>query len=253
VDFAYQIHTELGHRCGGAKVEGKIVPLNFPLSNGQIVEILAKKEARPSQDWLKFVKTNYAKNKIKDWFKQYKNKDKVKKETLLIEERVKPIEPKKEIIVQKFPKKTIESSITVQEEEGILIKLAKCCNPLPGESIIGYVTTLKTVTVHHHKCYNILNKSASQRRRLIPVSWKKAVAPQPVTIEILARDRIGLIKDVATILSKLRINITNINATEPSQGIALALITVEISNLNQLNEVEKKLKEIKEVWEVKRI
>ncbi len=248
VDFAYQIHTELGHRCGGANVDGKIVPLNYPLYNGQIVEILAKKEAKPTQDWLKFVKTNYAKNKIKNWFKEnQEDKIEIKKESSLKEK----IEPKKEIIVQHIPKKTLESPIKIKKEENLLVKLAKCCNPLPGEPITGYVTILKGITVHYRECHNVLNKK--DKRRLLPVSWKDAVAPQPTIIEVLARDRLGLIKDITTVLSKLRINMTNINASEPSQGISLALITVEVSNINQLEEVQKKLKEIKGVWEVKRI
>ena len=240
VDFAYQIHTELGHRCGGANVDGKIVPLNYPLYNGQIVEILAKKEAKPTQDWLKFVKTNYAKNKIKDWFKEHKEKP-----AKIVKEK---IEPKREIIVQHLPKKTSKSPI---KEKGILIKLAKCCNPLPGEQITGYVTIPKSITVHYHKCHRILNKK--DRKRLLPVFWKNAAVPQPTTIEILAKDRLDLIKDITTILSNSRINMTNINASEPSQGIALALITIDINNINQLDEIQKKLKEIKDVWEVKRI
>ncbi len=253
VDFAYQIHTELGHRCGGAKVDDKIVPLNHPLSNGQIVEITAKKETKPSRDWLKFVKTNYAKSKIKAWLREDRDE--------------KPAESKKhsggsatissktnlggEIIVQKFPKKTPGSVIKIKGEENFSIKLAKCCNPIPGETILGYVTTLKTITVHHHKCSNIVN--VKDKRRVLPVSWKNAVAPQPTTIEILSRDRIGLVKDITAVLSKLRINMSNINASEPSQGIALALITIEVSNVDQLNEVERQLKKIKGIWDVKRI
>lgn len=262
VDFAYQIHTELGHRCGGAKVDEKIIPLNYALSNGQIVEIIAKKEAKPSQDWLKFVKTNYAKSKIRAWFKEKQEKPKEKstrfdsaKQALFNLARRIPISPKtnlgREIIVQHLPKKVLKSPIKIKNEENILIKLAKCCNPIPGESILGYITTLKAITVHHHKCNNIVNKK--NRERIIPVSWKNAVAPQPTIIEILARDRMDLIKDVTTILSKLRINMTNINANEPSHGIALMLITVEISNVDQLNKMEKNLREIKSVWEVKRL
>ena len=246
IDFAYQIHTELGHRCGGAKADGKIIPLNYPLSNGQIIEIVAKREAKPSRDWLKFVKTNYAKNKIRNWFKQYENKDEM-------EEKIpkEKIEPRKEIIVQQLSRKISANLITIEKEENILVNLAKCCHPLPGESIIGYITTLNSITVHYHKCPNITNKT--NKKRIIPVSWKNAVALQPTTVEILARDRMSLVRDITTILSKLRINITNITASEPSKGIALALITLEVGHVNQLNEAQKKLKEIKGVWEVKRI
>lgn len=249
IDFSYQIHTELGHRCGQAKVDGKIVPLNHPLYNGQIVDILARKEARPNQDWLKFVKTNYAKSKIKSWFKECEREDKKK-----IKQEISPkekIEPKKEIIVQRLPQKPQGTPIKVAGGENFLINLAKCCNAIPGEPILGYITVSKGITVHYHNCHNVLNKK--NKERVIPVSWKHAVVPMPATLEIVARDRVGLIKDVTTVLSKVRINMTNINASEPSQGIALALITIEIPSLNQLNDVEKKLKEIKGVWEVKRI
>jgi len=257
IDFAYQIHTELGHRCGGAKADGKIVSLSHPLYNGQIVEILAKKEAKPSQDWLKFVKTNYAKNEIKAWFKQYEEKNEVKKPVASQEQAGgRAIIPPKadlnrEIIVQRLPKKILESPIKIQEENNFLIKLAKCCNPVPGESILGYTTASNGITFHYHKCHGILSKK--DKRRILPVSWKNAVVPQPTTLEILARDRIGLIKDAATILSKLRINMTNINATEPSKGVTLTFITIEVANVNQLDEVQKQLKKIKGVWEVKRI
>ncbi len=246
VDFAYQIHTELGHRCGGAIVDGKIAPLNYSLYNSQMVEILAKKEPGPSQDWLKFVKTNYAKSKIKAWFRERENKTEIKKQPVKKEK----IEPKKEIIVKYAPKRT-KNLVMINKEENLVIELAKCCNPLPGEPIIGYVTTLGSITVHYHKCHNIINKK--EKRRILPVSWRNAVAPQPTTVEVLARDRIGLVKDVTTVLSKLRINITNLNASEPSRGIALSLITMEVISVNQLNEIQKKLKEIKGVWEVKRM
>lgn len=161
IDFAYQVHTELGHRCGGAKVDGVITSLNYSLQNGQIVDIMVKKEAKPSQNWIRFAKTNYAKNKIKNWFKEQENQTKTKK---------------------------------------------------------------------------------------IPELF-----PQLATIEILARDKIGLLKDITTILSKLKINIININTSEPSKGLAIALISLEISNIKQLNKAIKELKTIKEIWEVKRI
>jgi len=137
-----------------------------------------------------------------------------------------------------------------------MIKLAKCCNPLPGEPILGYITTLRSITIHHRKCSNIANKK--NRKRIIPVSWKNASAPQPTTVEIttveiIARDRIGLIKDITGVLSKLRINIINISASEPSKDIALALLTLEIANIDQLNKAQQKLEEIKGVWKVKRI
>lgn len=247
VDFAYQIHTELGHRCGGAKVGEKIVPLNYPLENGQIVEIMAKKEASPSRNWLKFVKTNYAKSKIKNWFKQYQDRKEIKKEP----SREKRVEPKKEIIVQRFPQKPLESPIKIGEEENILIRLAKCCNPIPGESILGYITASKGVAIHYHKCHNILNKK--DERRIVSVSWKNAVVAQPTTIEVVAGDRMGLLKDITTILSRLRINIISINASEPTSNIALVHIVLEIGNLKQLNEIEKTLKKIKGIWEVKRM
>jgi len=254
IDFAYRIHTELGHRCGGVKVDGKIISLNQPLYNGQIVEILAKKEAGPSQDWLKFVKTNYAKAKIKGWFKESEEKPAKNKKSL-----EKTAAPKmnldKEIIVQHFSsatkRKILEKPIKIGGEDNLVIKLAKCCNPLPGEPILGYITTLRSITIHHRKCSNVTNKK--DRKRIIPVSWKNASAPQPTTVEIIAKDRIGLIKDITGVLSKLRINIINISASEPSKDIALALLTLEIANIDQLNKAQQKLEEIKGVWKVKRI
>lgn len=253
VDFAYQIHTELGHRCGGAKTDNKIIPLNYPLTNGQIVEIIAKKEKRPSRDWLKFVKTNYAKSKIKAWLRENENKKISENKKDLNAHAIASLKTNlnEEVIIKKFHKKTFKSIIKIQEEDNFSIKLAKCCNPLPGEPILGHVTTLKAITVHHRKCSNLAN--IKDQRKILPVSWKNAVVLQPATIEILSRNKISLVKNITAILSKLRISVSSINTSEPSQGISLTLITMEISNVGQLDNVESQLKKIKGVWEVKRI
>lgn len=244
VDFAYRIHTELGHRCGSSKVDGKIVPLNHSLHNGQIVEILTKKEAKPNRKWLRFVKTNHAKNKIKNWFK--KSTQTPDKQRASISK--KKIQLKKEIIVP--PPGPSGLPIQIRGGKRIAVKIAKCCNPVPGEKIIGYITSSRHVTVHHYQCRNALNKD---KKRIIPVFWKNANISQPVTLEIVAQDRIGLIKNVTTALSASRINIINLNATEPTNDIALVQLSFEINNIQQLNEIEKKIKKIKGIWEVKRV
>jgi len=244
IDFAYRIHTELGHRCGSANVNGKIVPLNYSLGNGQIVEILTKKEPRPSKKWLRFIKTNHAKSKINAWFK--KTTPRPKQST---SQTKKKSQPKKEFILPKTSKSS-PSPINIKGGKGVAVKLAKCCNPLPGEKIVGYITSSKHVTVHHYQCHNVLNKD---KQRIVPVSWKNSNIPRPVKLELVTQDRIGLIKDITSGLNSLRIKILNLNTTEPTNGISLIHLSFEINNKQQLLEAEKKLKKIKGIWEVKKI
>jgi len=164
VDFAYHIHTDIGHRCIGAKADGKIIPLDQPLTNGQIVEIITQKEKKPSQDWLKFVKTTQARSKIKSWFKKLEEKALTK---VSLKEKIlnKPIRIKKEI-TQREP----VSEIEVNDKNKILIHLAKCCQPKPGQEIKGYITISRGISIHRADCHNLSKIKNSER--FISVNWK---------------------------------------------------------------------------------
>ena len=164
LDFAYHIHTSIGHRCLGAKVDGKMVSLDEQLLNGQLVEILTKKEEKPSQDWLRIVKTSLAKNKIREWFKQSKA-ERIKRAT-------QQKQAQKEIKQKPIPLKALQAPIVeIKGETKILSFFAKCCNPKPGDQIQGYITLNRGVSVHKAECKNI--KKIKNTERLILVSWKQ--------------------------------------------------------------------------------
>jgi len=164
LDFAYHIHTSIGHRCLGAKVDGKMVSLDEQLLNGQLVEILTKKEEKPSQDWLRIVKTSLAKNKIREWFKQSKA-ERIKRAT-----QQKQVQ--KEIKQKPIPLKALQAPIVeIKGETKILSFFAKCCNPQPPDQIQGYITLNRGVSVHKAECKNI--KKIKNTERLISVLWKQ--------------------------------------------------------------------------------
>jgi len=164
LDFAYHIHTSIGHRCLGAKVDGKMVSLDEQLLNGQLVEILTKKEEKPSQDWLRIVKTSLAKNKIREWFKQSKA-ERIKRAT-------QQKQAQKEIKQKPIPLKALQAPIVeIKGETKILSFFAKCCNPQPPDQIQGYITLNRGDSVHKAECKNI--KKIKNTERLISVSWKQ--------------------------------------------------------------------------------
>jgi len=166
LDFAYHIHSDIGQHCQGAKVDGKMVALSTPLQNGQVVEIITQKNARPSQDWLKIVKTNQALNKIRQWLGRHKTqlageeKEEIKKELPRPEKVRTPSQPP-----------VLKPVVEVAGDPKIAASLAKCCSPQPPDAIAGYITLNQRITVHRADCHNLAkNKDAS---RLIDVSWKK--------------------------------------------------------------------------------
>lgn len=166
VDFAYRIHTSIGHRYSGAKIDGKMVALDETLSNGQVIEILTKKEEKPSKDWLLFVKTTLAKSKIKEWFKknEYFPDQTAKLETE--KQKTKELQPKP------IPYRAVPASrVAVQGDTKIMTVLAKCCDPKPGDKIQGYITLNRSVSVHRADCPNV--KKIKNTDRLVPVSWKQ--------------------------------------------------------------------------------
>lgn len=304
VDFAYAIHTEIGHRCVGAKINNKIVPLDRRLNSGDIVEILTSKiSSGPSRDWLQFVKTSGAKTRIKTWFKKELRKENIERGRGYIlrelekykipwnselEERFKelcqpmgytdldslleaigykkitpgqlvnkivPQKEKQKVQIKEETKKIkrIDKGVKIDGVDNILIRFARCCHPVPGDEIIGYITRGRGVTIHRVECPNLKNISGEEGR-LINAEWHKTEHDYfPVKIKIVSADRKNLISDISMVLSNYKAGITHINGTANKNSIAVIHLTIEVSTLEHLKEIIARLKSLRAVKEVKRI
>jgi len=311
VDFAYQIHSEIGHRCRGAKVNGKLVGLDYQLKNGEQVEILTVKRGGPSRDWLNthlgYVKTTRARQKIRQWFRQQDRDANIAagREVLqhqleqlsinLTFERVaelfgrasvdalledigsgeitiadiadkvlelhKVVEPPKsasELLGgQEGPQKPAMSGsgITVQGARNMLTTIGRCCSPMRGDEIIGFVTRGSGVTVHRKDCPNVLNLDLkSKEQRLIEVYWGEVPhALARVKIRVQAYDRAGLLRDITDILDKENISMEDASAVTARQdNLALITATLEVRDAEQVGRVFAKIERVPNVIEVRR-
>lgn len=302
IDFAYLIHTDVGHRCMGAKVNKKIVPLDSKLKSGDIVEILTSKSSRgPSRDWLKIAKTSGAKNRIRIWFKKEMREENIQKGKELFEKEMEKYkcEPSSELtkklkevsielgfnelesmfenigyrkltpyqvlskiipqekIIPTIPplkvKKRIDQGIRVQGINDVMIRFSRCCNPVPGDEIIGYITRGRGVSIHKVDCPNI-DFVSTEKDRLVKVEWIKTEDLfYPVKIKIIADDRSNLVSDIMLIFSSLKITVSAINAITNNDNIANINVTVSINNLDQLQDIIKKIKKIKSILTAKRV
>ncbi len=309
LDFAYGIHSEIGNRCIGARINGKIVPLTYELKSGDIVEILTSASSKgPSRDWLNIVKTSQAKNRIRNWIrKEYKEeniikgremlekeakrrgfelktlfrpewlKELYKKFTLqtpedmyaavgyggittsqilhrLIDEyrKVNPLEGEKQKTVP--ARKTGETSgVTVVGYDDMVVRLAKCCNPVPGDKIVGYVTRGRGVSVHRSDCSNITTADF-ESGRMIEVKWTfDTSSSYNVEVQVTADDRSGLIAEVSSKLFNMGVSITSVNARMGKSHTAFMVFGFEITQTAQLESVINGLKAIAGVREVFRI
>jgi len=304
VDFAYRIHTEVGHRCIGAKVNGRMVPLEYALQNGEIVEILTSKGPHgPSRDWLNFVKSASAKERIRKWFKSQRREENVAKGHDLLDKELHRMhrigladlpEPKLLEIAGLHRYATIDDflaaigygdlsphavvmrmalnldtpggdlrtiplipqvqpspRVLVRGEKGILTTVASCCQPVPGDAIVGYTTRGKGVTVHRADCINAVN--AQDSARVVPVDWESdATHLYPVAIKIEAFDRQGLMRDIATVVAENRVNMSSLEVHVYDDKTAVVSTTVEIDSLAQLSRLMEKLEGVKDVHTVAR-
>lgn len=305
IDFAYRIHTEVGHRCVGAKVNAKIVPLDYILKNADIVEIITSKHATPSLDWLKICRSTHAKNKIRQWFKKEKRDENIirgreilEKEfkrhrmdnllsdedlmlriatklnfvniddlfaslgygettlpqilTKLREEMPKAVEevliPKR--VVTKKEKKS--QGIRVKGIDNVLVRFSKCCSPLPGDDIIGYITLGKGISIHRRTCPN-MPALTMQTERVVEVSWdvRGKDIKYTVEIEIEAWDRVGLLSDIMAVINEAKIVATECNA-KVKKSKAQIRLCMEIVDKVHLDEIIKKLSRIKSIISVGR-
>ena len=314
IDFAYSIHAEIGHHMVGCKINSKMMPILTPLKNGDIVEIITSDNSKgPSRDWLKFVKSTSAKNKIQQWFKKTEKAQNIERGKDLIDKEVKRIgishselfkenyvesmlnrygyknidemyaavgfggmspvkiiarmlmeyrkEHEEDSIEEKIQElskqkqsmpKASSSGIVVKGIDNCLVRLAKCCNPLPGDEIVGYITKGRGVSVHRKDCQN-LKELLNEENRMIDVEWyKNEKTSYNVEVEVFSNDRDGLLADILRKIGETKAHIMGVNTKTTKERIAIIAITMEVESLNELNKVIKLIRQVESVYEVKR-
>jgi len=309
LDFAYQVHTDVGNHCVGAKVNGKIVPLDYQLKNGDICEVLVNKSSRPSLDWLNVVRTSSAKHKIKQWFRRERKDENVvvgleSMERELVREHLRPELARGEVIEKiakrmnystandlfaaigfgdasavsavqrirdevkvsnlvdltaKRPAQPVRrtarnaSGIRIAGVDDVLVRVSKCCSPVPGDPIMGYVTIGKGVSVHRADCPNVAYMSASPER-ILQASWAETEQlTHAVDVELEAMDRAGLLQEVMGVCSEFKTSASSVTARVKRDKMALISLTLQINHLDHLHKVLEKLRTLKDVRSVYRV
>lgn len=316
IDFAYRVHTDVGHRCIGAKINSRIIPLETKLANGDIVEILTSKQGNgPSRDWLSFVKTSQAKNRIRQWFKKEQREENIARGREGIEREVRKLGLDPTVILKPEALMSIakvyniasvddlyaamgDGAVTInkvlmrlrealskeereklqlaalQQGEGkpsnaygkasqgvrvkgvdnVLIRFSRCCNPLPGDDIVGYITRGRGVSIHRKECDNIRAHSSEEQERMVEVVWdSQADSIYPVDVEIFGLDRSRLVTDVMNVVLETRTHILGINARVGKDKLAHIQLSIEIRNLGHLYNVMQKIRRVKDVTSVERV
>jgi guanosine-3',5'-bis(diphosphate) 3'-pyrophosphohydrolase len=304
LDFAYRIHTELGHTCVGAKVNGRLVPLNYQLQNGDAVEIMTSKSSRgPSRDWLTpsrgYIRTSNAREKIRQWFKRQERAENISRGRDLVEKelrrlgvalsqvendilrifkyeelddfleavgyggisshhmiiRLAPVlQPLQEVTTLPTgavaPPTVVTPSIRVLGTGDLLTHMARCCSPVPGDDIVGYVTRGEGVTVHRRDCQNILH--IAEKERLVEVEWGRPGQFYPVAVQVEAWDRVGLMRDVSAMVAEEKVNMVGVRAQEHGDGTLSVFVTLETTGIEQLARLLAKLESVRGVISVSR-
>ena len=314
IDFAYSIHEEIGNHMTGCKINSKMMPIITPLKSGDIIEIITSDNSKgPSRDWLKFVKSTKAKNKINGWFKKAEKSENIEKGKDLIEKEIKRIgmshvelfkqeyidamldrykyknledmyaavgfgansavkviarmlqeyrkEHQEENVEEKIEelkkqkenkRKPSSSGVVVEGIDNCLVKLSKCCNPLPGDEIIGYITKGRGVSVHRKDCVNVKDL-LTEENRIIDVKWyEEAKENYNVTLEVLANDRKGLLVDILNTVKETKANLMGVSTKTTKERIAIMDIDLEVENIEELNKVIRNIKKVDSVYEVRR-
>ncbi|ALF11637.1 RelA/SpoT family protein [Parageobacillus thermoglucosidasius] len=317
IDFAYRIHSEIGNKTIGAKVNGKMVPLDYKLQTGDIVEILTSKHSYgPSQDWLKLAQTSHAKNKIRQFFKKQRREENIEKGRELVEKEVRSLGfDVKEILTAENVKRVAEKfnfsneedmyaavgfhgitaaqiahrltdkwrkqrdleeqqkkltetmsetkvpvakkrdcGIRVQGMDNLLIRLSRCCNPVPGDEIIGFITRGRGISVHRIDCPNVQSEEAADR--LISVEWEsdKSNREYNVEIEITGYDRRGLLNEVLQAVNETKTDISAVSGRSDHRNkIATIHMTIAIRNISHLQKIVDRIKQISDIYSVQRI
>ncbi|MDU4724820.1 MULTISPECIES: bifunctional (p)ppGpp synthetase/guanosine-3',5'-bis(diphosphate) 3'-pyrophosphohydrolase [Clostridium] len=320
IDFAYRIHTDVGNRCIGAKVNGKIVPLDYKLKTGEIVEIITSQSAKgPNMDWLNIAKSNQAKSKIKSWLKKAKKDENINKGKELLEKELR----KQGVVLSEITKgdsyerlakrynlhnsddiyaavgvgsisasafvsrlkeenlgdkvkqsdeeiaKNIEEhiaksdrvsknessyGITVKGESNLMIRFARCCNPVPGDEIQGYITKGRGVSVHRTDCSNLKSLIDYDPNKVVDVSWGVSKGASYVAeVRVKSDDRMGVLSDIMKVITDSGLHLNALNANSAKGNEALINIKVKIDSVEQLRELMKKIRRLKGVTDVFRV
>jgi GTP pyrophosphokinase len=316
IDFAYNIHTDIGHRCIGAKVNGKLMSLDYKLKNGDIVSIITSSNTKkgPSRDWLSIVKSSQARNKIKQWFKKERRDENISRGKEILEHELSRLHRPKEITVdeigeevakkisvknsddlyaalgyggittsqiiprireifkenkvkdvsdearsktkfnsKKAKREKAARDICVPGVDNVLVRIAKCCSPVPGDEIIGYITKGRGVSVHRLDCPNINNNSVN-KNKLINVEWgNKVLEEYQADIEVNASDRYGLLSDITGVLSDIKVPVVAVNAKTGKEHQAVINMTLKINTKDELENIMNRLKKLDGVMDVFRI
>ena len=303
VDFAYAIHTQLGHKCVGAKVNGKLVPLRYQLKSGDTIEINTNPAHKPSKDWLGFVKTSKAKTKIRQWIKTEQREQSIELGKTLIEKELSkhdlsfskmlkaeeilaiakdfgfeaaddffasvgyglytPLQALSKVIPESEKpsgklkqligtiRRPRDTSIKIKGIDGMVVRFAKCCNPIPGDKIFGFITRGRGITIHAADCPNV---HTYDEQRRVEVSWEiNKNFTFPVRLKISGDDRRGLISDIGTIMAANKVNIINARAMTYPDKSAAGIYEIEIGNMSQLQKIMKSIQKIKGVRSVERL
>jgi GTP pyrophosphokinase len=262
LDFAYAVHTNIGHRCRGAKVDGQMVTLDTIVKSGQTVEILTVKQGGPSRDWLlpdkAYLASHRAKSKIRAWFHAQEAELEQKDHKPEKEAKEKPEEdtsPSPEILLRPSKRKSEGGDVLVVGVDSLMTQLSKCCRPVPPEEISGFVTRGRGVSIHRQQCATLKQLMQRAPERIIKTAWgassqaEKAVFS--VEIFVLAIDRQGLLRDISEVYSKLKINVIGVN-TLSSKGMATMSFSVEVHQAADIQLALNALSEVRGVTEVAR-
>ena len=299
LDFAFRIHTDIGHRCIGAKVNGKLVALTYTLQNGDTVEIMTSKAVRgPSLDWLNpnlgYLNSNSARTKVRQWFNRQERRANIERGKDIFRRQLRRLnlamtdeelatvlgfsstdefmvalgggEITVEQVVDRISNQEIPpdsdfekiysvpvsspaSGIEVLGVGDLLTSMANCCTPILGDSIVGYITRTRGVTVHRRNCHNIVAEQETER--LVPVAWSKAHELHPVRVRLEAQDRVGLLRDITSLVSEEGVNIASC-VSEEEKDVSIVSLTVYVDGISQLNRLFSKMESVRGVIGVSR-
>ena len=297
IDFAYRIHTELGHRCIGAKVNGRLISLDYQLQNGDSIEVLTTKVARgPSLDWLNpnlgYIRTGGARSSVRQWFRRQRRSTNIKLGRDLLRKEAKRLNMRIDeqnlavifafdtvdkllislgsggITINQVIHRLTEKEKVTEEQSGnvtltsptpavkvlgvgdLLTRIARCCSPLPGDHILGFITRSRGVTVHKQTCHSIKNED--ERDRLVEVEWGQGQQLYPVRLEIQAQDKVGLLRDITARVSEEDVNIASVVTVENPDGIVAISLTIHTTGLHQLGRLFAKLEGVRGVLSANR-
>lgn len=306
IDFAFDVHTDIGLRCAGAKVNGRIEPLDYQLKNGEFVEILTSKTANPTQDWLSYVKTSKAKNKIRSWLKEERREETLARGKELLEKELRKLnldhkrymETEKLLelanryglgssedllasigfgritavqVVQKLagpeleerrtqeiinkPRRTKQrevKGVSIKGVDNLLIRFSKCCTPVPGDNIVGYITRGRGVSIHRADCPNIKTLAKDQARQ-IDVAWNTdETDAYPVDLELQVFDKVNMLSTIMNLIAEGKININAVNTRKLDADVAVIILTLDIHNVDQMTTLINRLRQVDGVLSVRR-